>query len=191
MMATEQPISTQESGKDVLYQPGISFKNPKYTRPATRVRGNPWFYEQQVPGPLSASSKLKRWEKSPELHRYKAVWNRQAKQRVAANLGAYFQDMPTAQELGLGQAPPATSPTATTSRSPLGFLENLVSSGLKVATGVTDILANREAQKQEMAVAQIQAAQRPYYQLSSDNTMLWVAGAGVLGLGLILYMRRK
>ena len=42
-----------------------------------------------------------------------------------------------------------------------------------------------------MAVAQIQASQRPFYQLSSDNTMLWVAGAGVLGLGLILYMRRK
>lgn len=186
----EVPVSTPVRGQDVLYQPGISFRNPRYVRPVGQVRSEPWFYEQQMPGPLSRSAKLKRWEKSPELHRYKAVWNRQAKQRLAGNIGAYFHDIPTAQELGLGQAPPATSETTATSRGPLGFLENIVSSGLKVASGVTDILAKREDQKQAMAVAQLQMSQ-PFYRVGGDNTLLWVAGIGALGLGAFLLMRRK
>jgi len=189
----EVPAQQQQKApepKDILYQPGISFRNPKLVQIATAPKERPWFYQQQLPGPLSVSAKLKKWEAAPNLRKYKAVWNRQAKQRQVEKLGAYFHDVPTMHELG--EAPPATKETTATSRGPLGFLENLLSAGAQVATGVTDIIANREAQKQQVAMAQIQAS-RPFFFGGSgqDNTMLWVLGAGAIGLGAIFFLRRK
>lgn len=174
--------------QDVLYQPGISFKNPKVVRPATIARAQPWFEGPVVPGPLSASSKLKRWENVPDLKRYNAIWNRNAKQRTVEKLGAYFHDVPTMSELG--SAPPATSETASVTRSPLGFLDNLVKIGTNVATGVTNILQTQAEQKRQTALAQTQSLMQHRFLPSGDNMWLWVAGAGVIGLGAFFFLRR-
>lgn len=187
-----QETTTTRPGResnDELYQPGISFKNPRLIRPVATPKLRPWFYEQQLPGPLSATSKLKKWEKAPDLRRYKAVWSRQAKQRNMEKLGAYFHDVPTLQELG--EAPAATKETASTSRGPLGFLENIVSTGVQVATGVTDIIANRETQKQQVAMAQIQASRPMFFGSGQDNTMLWLLGAGAIGIGAIFFLKGR
>jgi len=184
MAENQVPAQSQ----DVLYYPGISFRNPKVVRPVTHVRAQPWFDGAVVPGPLSASNKLKRWDNVRGLKRYGAVWNRTAKQRNTEKLGAYFHDVPTMSELGA--APPATGETATVSRSPLGFLESLVKIGTNVATGVTDVMLNQAEQKRQVAAAQAQTYSSGMFLPSSDNTWLWVAGAGVLGLGAFLFLRR-
>jgi len=188
-MAEVPQTQEPQVSADVLYQPGISFRNPKLVRIATNPKVEPWFYSEQVPGPLSVTAKLKRWDKTSKLKRYNAVWNRQAKQRVAEKLGAYFHDVPTLQELG--EAPAATKETAATSRGPLGFLENLISAGTQVATGVTNIIANREQQKQQMAMAQFQASRPMFFGSGSDNTMLWALGIGAIGIGAIVLMKRR
>jgi nucleoside-diphosphate-sugar epimerase len=113
----------------------------------------------------------------------------QAKQRVAEKLGAYFHDVPSLQELG--EAPAATKETTATSRGPLGFLENLISAGAQVATGVTDIIANRELQKQQTAMAQYQASRPMFFGSGSDNTMLWVLGIGAIGIGAVVLLKRR
>jgi len=184
----ETNVQQQAQSQDVLYQPGISFRNPKIIRQAANVRSHPWFEGPVAPGPLSASSKLRRWDKAPNLRRYSAVWNRAAKQRTMEKLGAYFHDVPTMNELG--QAPPATSETASVSRSPLGFLDNLMKIGTNVATGVTNIIQTQAEQKRATAVAQAQTYQQPMFVESGSNTLLWVAGAGIIGLGAFLYLRR-
>ncbi|NRH21516.1 hypothetical protein HOO68_05755 [Candidatus Gracilibacteria bacterium] len=188
MAEAQKPSQSQ----DVLYQPGISFRNPKIVRPATSIKSQPWFEGEQVPGPLSASSKLRRWDLRPNLSRYSPVWNRAMKQRNMEKLGAYFHDIPTMTELG--QAPPATGETGSVSRSPLGFLDNLLKLGTNVATGVTNVLQQRAEQKQQVAQAQAQT----YYQsmmrpfgAGGDSTWLWIAGLGVVGLGAVYFLKRR
>jgi len=178
-----------EVAKDILYQPGISFTNPGIVRISAPVRGNPWFYERQGVGPLASSSKLKRFEASGPLRRYKAVWNRSAKQRNLDKLGAYFHDVPTMDELGA--APPSTSPSTTTVRNPLGFLDNLFTHVEKGAEGVTNVLLQREVQK----TAAAQASTLPYIPYlrnfgSGDNTMWWIAGLGAAAVGAYFLIRR-
>ena len=173
---------------DELYQPGISFRNPRVVRPATGDRTQPWFYQETVPGPLSMKAKLKRWERKPNLTRYSAVWNRAAKQRNVEKLGAYFHDVPTVQELG---AAPAPTKESTTTRSPLGFLENLISTGVDVASGVTNVIEQREAQKQREATAKLQTYQQYFPNFGSDNTLLWVLGLGAVGVGAYFLIGRR
>lgn len=188
----EVPQAAQQEAPDVLYQPGISFMNPRLVKIAAPVRSNPWFYEQKGVGPLSASNKLKRWENNPKLQRYNAVWNRTAKQRNMSKLGAYFHAAPTFNELGA--APPATSETSSTSRDILGFLNNAITNIVAPAAGgVTDALLKREAQKTREAEAQSQS----YYPMlqefggTGSYTWLWIAGLGVVGLGAYIYLRRR
>lgn len=186
MAESQVPAQSQ----DVLYQPGISFRNPRVVRTATMVRSQPWFDGEKVPGPLSASNKLKRWDARPDLKRYNAVWNRSMKQRNVEKLGAYFHDIPTMSELGA--APPATSETSAVTRSPLGFLDNLLKLGTNIATGVTDVIQKQAEQKQRVATSQAQTyAQAMFRPFTEDNTWLWVAGIGAVGLGAILFLRRK
>jgi hypothetical protein len=182
--------ASAEQPKDVLYHPGISFRNPGIVRQAGAVRQNPWFYEKQGVGPLSASSKLRRFEKSGDLRRYKAVWSRSAKDRNMEKLGAYFQDIPTMDELG--QAPPATGQSSSTVRGAFGFLDNVLTAATDAATGVTNVLQQREQQKQMTAQAQV-SAYLPFLQRSmgGDNTMLWVAGLGIVGIGAFMYLRSR
>jgi len=175
--------------KDVLYHPGISFRNPGIVRTVAPVRMTPWFFEEQGVGPLSASSKLKRFEKSGELRRYKAVWNRSAKQRNVERLGAYFHDIPTIDELG--EAPPSTGPTTTTVRNPLGFLDTMFSVAEKAATGITDVMMQREQQKTAAAQAS-SMAYLPYMRgmVGGDNTIWWIAGLGAVAVGAYFLVRR-
>lgn len=179
-------------GQDILYQPGISYTNPKVVRVAAPVRSNPWFWEEKGVGPLSASSKLRKWDGNTPLKKYKAVWNRGAKQRNVQKLGAYFHDVPTMNELG--EAPPATAETSTTTRGPLGFLENLISVGQQAATGITDVLQKREVQKTQAALAQSRAYNVPFFgqfNVGGDSTWLWIAGIGAVAVGgYFLFSRR-
>jgi len=176
--------------KDVLYHPGISFRNPGFVKIATRIRPNPWFYERKVAGPLSASAKLKRFEATPDLKRYQAVWSRKAKNRNVERLGAYFHDVPTMDELGA--APSATSSTPNAVRSSFGFLDSLLSIGDQVATGVTTSIQNREIQKQSAIQAKIDSFVAPVRQLAADNsnTLMIVAGVGILAVGTYFLTRR-
>lgn len=182
-----------DTENDVLYKPGISFTNPRLVKIAAPVRSNPWFYEEKGVGPLSASSKLRRWDGNTPLKRYQAMWNRDAKARNVERLGAYFHDVPNLQELG--QAPPATSETKTTTRnSTSGFLENLISTIGQGATSVTDALTQRAVQQQNVAVAQSQAYMsrlRGAFGGEGDYTWLWIAGLGVVGLGAYFFMRKR
>jgi len=173
--------------QDVLYQPGISFRNPRLARPATRDRSRQWFTEQTMPGPLTAKSKLKKWEVNPHLKEYKAVWNRAAKQRNVEKLGAYFHDVPSFASLGA--APSATSETQTVVRGPLGFLDNAISLLNQGAGGVFTSLTQREVQKTQSALAQTQAFRLPF--TGGDSSLFWILGAvGVIGVGAYLYMRK-
>lgn len=182
----------KSNSPDVLYQPGIGFRNPRMVRTATVVKSQPWFEGEQITGPLSASSKLRRWDLRPNLTRYSPVWNRAMKQRNMEKLGAYFHDIPTMNELG--QAPPATSETASVSRSPLGFLDNLLKLGTNVATGITSAIQQRAEQKSQVAQAQAQtyyqSMMRPF-SAGGDNTWLWVAGLGIVGLGAVYFLKRR
>lgn len=184
------PEAQAAEPKDILYHPGISFRNPGIVRTAAPVRANPWFFERKAVGPLSASSKLRRFEANDDLNRYKAVWNRRAKQRNVERLGAYFEDVPTMNELG--EAPPATSTTTNVVRSATGFLDSLLSIGGQVATGVTDIIQNREAQKQAAVRARIDSFVAPVRQVVADNsnTVMIVAGVGILAVGAYFLTRR-
>jgi len=191
-MADAPQAAAPVEAPDVLYQPGISFMNPRLVKIAAPVRSNPWFWEEKGVGPLSASNKLKRWEGNPELKQYPAMWNRAAKQRNMAKLGAYFHDVPTLNELG--EAPPATSETSSTSRDILGFLNNAITNVVApAASGVTDVLMRRETQKTQAAMAQSQSyfSRFGFGTVGGDYTWLWIAGLGVVGLGAYIYLRRK
>lgn len=182
----------KKTGNDVLYQPGISFTNPRLVKIAAPVRPNPWFYEQKGVGPLSASSKLRSWDGATPLKKYNAVWNRGAKARNVERLGAYFHDVPTMNELG--QAPPATSETKSTARGPLGFLENLITVAGQAGSGVTDALTQRAIQQQQVAVAQSQSylarMGNVFGNVGGDYTWLWITGLGVAGLGAWFFLRK-
>lgn len=180
------------AGEDVLYKPGISFTNPKMVKIAAPVRSNPWFYEEKGVGPLSASSKLRRWDGTTQLNRYTPVWNRVAKQRNMQKLNGNYEPMLSMQELGA--APPATS-ESTTTRSPLGFLESLISVVGQGATGVMDVMTQQNVQKQQVAQAQTQSYMArfmsPFGGSGSDSTWLYLLGAGVLGVGAFMYFRKR
>lgn len=177
--------------KDILYQPGISFRNTGLVRTVAPVRENPWFYERKAVGPLSASSKLKRFQSTGDLRRYQAVWSRQAKNRNVERLGAYFHDVPTMDELG--EAPSATSSTPSVVRSSFGFLDSLLSIGDQVATGVTTSLQNRADQQAASARAKIDSFVAPVRQVVSENSNMFmiVVGVGVLAVGAYFLTRRK
>lgn len=185
------PEPGMNEAADVLYKPGYSFTNPRLVKTAAPVRSNPWFWEPKGVGPLSASNKLRRWENTPQLKEYSAIWNRQAKQRNMDRLGAYFHDVPTMQELGA--APAASGETSAVVRSSTGFLDNLLTTMGQAAGGVTDMLTKQEAQKTQVAQARAQS----YYSYltqpfssGGDSTWLLIAGVGILGVGAYLYFRR-
>lgn len=181
------------AGEDVLYKPGISFTNPKMVKVAAPVRSNPWFYEEKGVGPLSASSKLRRWDGTTQLNRYTPVWNRAAKQRNMQKLAGNYQPMPSMQELGA--APPATAETTTTSRDILGFLSNALSVVGQGATGVMDVVTQQNIQKQQVAQAQTQSYMarfmNPFGGSTGGSTWLLLLGAGVLGVGAFMYFRKR
>lgn len=179
---------SEQAPKDVLYKPGISFTNPPMVKVAAPVRSNPWFWEDKGVGPLSASEKIKRFESTNGLTRYKPIWSRVAKSRNTERLGAYFADVPTINELGA--APPATAETNSASRDPLGFLDNILTAAEKGAQSVTDVLLKREASKTAMA----QASMTPYIPFinqggSGNTTMIILGGLAAVGLG-IYFLRR-
>ena len=175
---------------DILYSPGISFKNPKVTKISAPVRTRPWFYQETAVGPLSAVNKIRRADlaNSKVLKPYQAVWQRSALQRNTDNIGAYFHEVPSAQQLGLGEAP-ATSITTTTNRDPLGFLTNLVSTIGNAGSSVLTTLQKQQDQKTETAMATVQAYTNQMMENVSDNKMPIILGgvaiAGLLGWYLL------
>jgi len=181
---------------DELYRPGYSFENAPVVRFATKVKSQPWFFQDTAVGPLTAVSKLQPFWHDGVLHKYQPVWNRVAKMRNTERLGAYFTDIPTMEELG--QAPPATSVSTTTSRSATGFLDNMIT-GLKyAATGAREIvgtvtgeLQKREELKAQTAAAQLQTYLRPYVPTGPiGDAFPFILGA--LGIGAVAYfMLRK
>ena len=168
---------------DILYSPGISFKNPRVTKTAAPVRTRPWFYQETAVGPLSAVNKIRRADlaNSKVLNPYKAVWQRSALQRNTDNIGAYFQSVPSAQQLSLGEAP-ATSITATTNRDPLGFLTNLVSTIGNTGSSVLTSLQKQQDQKAQTAMATVQAYTNQMVQGAESNMPLVLGGVAVAGL---------
>ena len=169
---------------DILYSPGISFKNPKLTKISAPVRTRPWFYQETAVGPLSAVNKIREGDlaNSKVLNPYKSVWQRAALQRNTDNIGAYFQSVPTAQQLGLGEAP-ATSITTTTNRDPLGFLTNLVSTIGNTGSSVLTSLQRQQDAKTETAMATVQAYTNQMVAKAEDNKLpLIIGGVAVAGL---------
>lgn len=169
---------------DILYQPGISFKNPKVTRISAPIRTRPWFYQETAIGPLSAVNKIRRSDlaNSKVLRPYEAVWQRATLRRNTDNIGAYFNEVPNARQLGLGEAP-ATSTTTTTNRDPLGFLTNLVTTVGNAGSSVLTSLQKREDQKTQTAIATVQAYTNQMMENVSDNKMpLLIGGVAVAGL---------
>lgn len=180
------------AGNDVLYKPGISFTNPKMVKIAAPVRSNPWFYEEKGVGPLSASSKLRRWDGTTQLNRYTPVWNRVAKQRNMEKLGGHYRPMPSMQELGA--APAATSESTITRNSTGGFLESLITTIGQGATGVMDVVTQQNIQKQQVAQAQTQSYMARFmrpFGVGSDNSWLWIlGGVGIVSVGAFMYFRK-
>ena len=119
---------------------------------------------------------------SKVLKPYNAVWQRSALQRNTDNIGAYFNEVPNAQQLGLGEAP-ATSITTTTNRDPLGFLTNLVSTIGNAGSSVLTTLQKQQDQKTQTAMATVQAYTNQMMENVSDNKMpLIIGGVAVAGL---------
>lgn len=171
---------------DILYSPGISFKNPPVTRTSAPVRTRPWFFQETALGPLSAVNKVSKANlaNSKVLRPYQAVWNRSVRAKQAEELGAYFSDVPTAQQLGLGEAP-ATSVTTTTNRDPLGFLTNLVSTVENAGSSVLTSMQRREDEKTQTAMATVKAYTDQMLQATtSGNTPFYLIG-GIAALGLL------
>lgn len=169
---------------DILYQPGISFKNPKITRISAPIRTRPWFYQETAVGPLSAVNKIRRSDlaNSKVLKPYEAVWQRSALRRNTDNIGAYFHEVPNAQQLSLGEAP-ATSTTTTTNRDPLGFLTNLVSTIGNAGSSVLTTLQKQQDQKTQTAMATVKAYTDSVVENVADNKMpLIIGGVAVAGL---------
>jgi triphosphoribosyl-dephospho-CoA synthetase len=119
---------------------------------------------------------------SKVLKPYEAVWQRSALQRNTDNIGAYFHEVPNAQQLGLGEAP-ATSITTTTNRDPLGFLTNLVSTIGNAGSSVLTTMQKQQDQKTQTAMATVQAYTNQMMANVADNKMpLIIGGVAVAGL---------
>lgn len=180
---------------DIVYQPGISFRNAEAGHPATKVRRIPWFQAPHVyaEGPLTRRSKLSRWT-GGSLNRYRAVWNRQAKANNVQKLGAYFAPVPTIDELGLGQVPTAGNNESSTSRSPFGFLENIltdISEAGKI--GLERIIAE-EKRRTEEAQTQFKFLTEPMQEFGSTVQQNWpliLLGGAAIGVGVIMFSRGR
>lgn len=174
---------------DILYTPGISFKNPKLVKRAAPVRVRPWFYQETGVGPLSAVNKLKPLAESKVLNRRRAVWNRDIKVENAEKLGAYFHQVPSAEQLGLGEAP-ATGTTENVNRDPLGFLTNAINQISSAGTSVLTAMQRREDQKAQSAMATVQAYKNQMMANVSGSNMPLILG-GVAAAGLAAWFLLK
>lgn len=176
---------------DILYTPGISFKNPRLTKVAAPVRVRPWFYQETAVGPLSAVNKTRPLSASRTLNTYRAVWNRDAKIENMARLGAYFHAVPTAEQLGIGAAP-ATDTDANTARDPLGFLTNMISQMGSAASATVDALKQREDQKTTSAMAMVQSyTDQMMANVGGSNMPLIIGGVAVAGLAAWFLLKKK
>lgn len=174
---------------DILYSPGLSFKNPQLTKTAAPVRVRPWFYQETAIGPLSAVNKTKPITANKVLHTRRAVWNRDIKVDNAERLGAYFQQVPSAQDMSLGEVP-ATGVQDVANRSPLGFLTSAFEQIGSAGTSVLTALTKREDQKAQGAMATIQSYTEQFAQAGASNMPLIIGGVAIAGLAAWFLLRR-
>jgi len=179
----------------VIYKPGISFRNAGLARPATIVRKNPWFYQKMTGGPMTKRAKLRRW-KSGKMARYRAVWNRGARQAGADKLGLSLGEVPNYMEIGLGEIPGPTAKQNTMNRGPLGFLENILSTGMTGADQYLKIVRQREQERTQMALAKIKTykeATEPGYATAGmfGGTTPLVIGTGVAAVVIVAMLAGK
>lgn len=169
---------------DIVYKPGISFRNAPLARPATQIRRRPWFYQPMSGGPMTKQAKLRRWDQG-NIRRYRTVWNRGAKMVRADKLGHAMVDVPNYDEIGLGQAPGPTDTLSTLKRDPLGFLSNILSVGAESASKVAESMQRREEERIVAAQAQIRSLQLPEAaeDVASAAIQNWPITLGVLGIG--------
>lgn len=83
---------------EIMYQPGISFRNSGVAIPVTIVRKKPWFAGPWGSGPLTRLAKASAWN-TGNLGRRKPVWNRNMKAEQTARLGVLHQEVPGFDEL--------------------------------------------------------------------------------------------
>lgn len=144
---------------DIVYKPGFSFRNSPLSRPITRVRRNPWFYNNFVGGPQTGAAKIRRW-RGGNLNRYRAVWKRGLKQAQADKLGFGFIDMPSFEEMELGAIPGPTDTLKSTARNWWGDLTSVLTSGAEAAGQIITGMEKRERERTVEAQGQIQIFER-------------------------------
>jgi len=168
------------------YRMGYSFKNPIAVKPITHTRERPFFaMDWAVKGPSQVKEEL---YKSGVLQTYPTVWRRGAKANNTNGMGVVGnrRELPNFQELG--EAPGPTDKTTTTSdvsRSPWGFLDNMI----KTAGGLI-------SQSQQMEIQRAQSQQMfmsPQFFSPGGGLgiMGWTAIIGALGIGTVIYMKYR
>ncbi len=83
---------------EIMYKPGLSFRNSGVAIPVTVVRKKPWFAGPWGSGPLTRLAKAGAWN-TGNLSRRKPVWNRNMKQVQTSRLGVLHQEVPGFSEL--------------------------------------------------------------------------------------------
>lgn len=178
-----------DSISQVPYRIGYSFRNPTVVKKLTHTRERPFFaMDWAIKGPAQVKDEL---FKTGILQRYPTVWRRAAKAMAVNGMGVVGnrRELPNFQELG--QAPGPTDKetvTSDVSRSPFGFLENMI----KTAGGLIG-----QSQQLEIQRAQAQSGYG-YTGLPNFYTpggglgiMSWVAILGVAGVGAYMFMRNR
>ncbi len=83
---------------NIMYKPGISFRNSSVSIPVTIVRKKPWFHGPWGSGPSTKLAKAGVWQ-TGNLGRRQPIWNRVAKQSQVSRLGAVHREIPGFDEL--------------------------------------------------------------------------------------------
>jgi len=174
-------------------RPGISFRNPEFTGPATIVKDYPWLMMR-----WSTPFSMVR-EGTPHndmlnmktLNVRRPYWRREAKNGILRRLNHGSREVSNYGEIGLGQVPDSGKDIPTQARDPLGFLSSL----LKQAGGVWQTMEQQKT-KRSVAIAEAKAQteiariQQPS-SLAPNNTMLIVGGLGLISAVIIFTAKPK
>ncbi|MGB0850324.1 MAG: hypothetical protein ACPGTP_03690 [Bacteroidia bacterium] len=167
--------------------PGISFPNPSLVKTATHARRTPWMMAAGWE-PLSVME-----EGYPDTHSAglpgdkklgirKPYWRRRFKNNRIRRMGHNHREVPTFDEVGLGQSANMTNqPAPTSERGIWGNLTSLLSAAGSIWQKTE---ALKIQQKAAVEQARIQAQSEANSILPDASTLAVIAGAGIVGIWL-------
>lgn len=176
-------INDETPGSEMVpsgwFRPGISFNNPDIPKAATTVRRIPWFMEQgwkPMPAIIEDAEGSGGFHRIKGLNVAKPYWRRKYKDRVLRRLNHASNEVPTFEEVGLGDS--MNIPSApSTERGFWGNVESLL-------TSAGSIWQQKEQQKLDQAAARNEVEMKRALSVINapdPTTIGLVIVAGVLG----------